>query len=100
MSDTLDQSEIDALLNSASIVDDDPVDMDDTQGQDFEQPQSGKSKHIAILKSGPYRFNYEYHSPVIKSKKVIVDPDNEHEAGSGIVVQSLNSYIQHKNRKE
>lgn len=100
MSDILGQSEIDALLNSADFIDDDPMDTGDTPGQDFVQPQSGKSKLIEILKNGPFRFNYNYHSPVIKSKKVIDDPDDERESGSGIVVQSLNSYVQRRNRKE
>ncbi|MCP4725512.1 MAG: hypothetical protein GY863_10770 [bacterium] len=94
MAAPLSQDEIDALLNST----DDSMDGDDSGFEpDFteDEPKRGGTKNFEIPEVAPYRFKFNYLSPVIKSKRYIYNPDEEpveDKEEETLVVRSIFNY--------
>ncbi len=96
MAAPLSQDEIDALLNSTEDAieggDDSVFEPDIAEAE----PRKGGTKNFEIPVEDPYRFKFNYNSPVIKCKGYVYNPEEEPvEEQNGeekLVVRSIFNY--------
>ena len=99
MAAPLSQDEIDALLNSSedALDSDDPI--SDTDIDEPEQPKKSGIKNFEIPAIKPYRFKFNYHSPIIKCTNYVYNPEddsNDKSENENLVVRSLFNYANRK----
>jgi len=102
MAAPLNQNEIDALLTSDAAIEDDPS-LNTDPGETAQISHRSRTKHFGSPDHRPYRFHFEYYSPVIKMKDIVLDPDPESDfEPSDVVVRSISNYVLYrkKNRPE
>jgi len=93
MAELMDQSEIDALLNSSM----EDLDADSESGGDdsSDSPSSGKKNKIYSHKEMKNRrFRFPYHSPVVKQQQFILNPALDAALPEDVpIVRTLNNYV-------
>ena len=96
MAEPLDQSEIDDLLNSAGDFDEPEIDDVGTDELDESAPRR-KITNFRTPEEKPYRFNFRYKSPIVKSNNYLLNPNEENDPESSQpVVRTLSNYAQNK----
>jgi len=95
MADSLNQNEIDELLN-ANIG----LDESGPEPEQFVRESKVNSKVFKRKKDTALRFVYQYRSPVIKKENVIYNPSNGMQSSNGkVVVRDLKNYaLYHRKR--
>ncbi|MFC1553251.1 hypothetical protein ACFL7D_01345 [candidate division KSB1 bacterium] len=100
MAEILDQSEIDALLNSTFEGDDSDIDETEEQVADLPKPKKGFFK--PAIKPNLH-FDFRYTSPVLKSENILLNPtkSNEDFDKDKLVVRSVINYsnLKHKDKQ-
>ena len=93
MAELMDQSEIDALLNSTLNEMDEDGGGDDA-GESAEPASGGKKTKIYTYKEDKNkRFKFPYHSPVVKNSNFIMNPDPHDALPEDVpVVRTLANY--------
>ena len=98
MAEVLSQKEIDALLNipQEQVKKDKP---DTVDGIARGEIVKGKKVYKTAYKR-PYRFEFRYHSPLIKRDSIILNPAPGTKLEPGkVVVRTLENYIKHQEYK-
>ena len=99
MAELMDQSEIDALLNSSM----EDLDAESDSGGDDASESSGpgkKNKIFTFREIKNRRFTFPYHSPVVKQKQFILNPEPDASLPEDVpIVRTLNNYVEYVKRR-
>ncbi|MCH7781680.1 hypothetical protein IID62_01295 [candidate division KSB1 bacterium] len=100
MAAPLSQDEIDALLGDTDALDDsDPIELE----ADIAEEGSRKtgSKNIGIRETKPFRFDFSYRSPILKSNDYVFNPNLEEKMeNSTVVVRTISNYSTFLRKKD
>jgi len=100
MAAPLSQDEIDALLGGSGDLDDTgSIDMDVDIAE--EAPRKGGTKNVSIPVIKPFRFNFSYRSPVLKTDDYVFNPNLEEKMEeSTVIVRTISNYSTFLNKKD
>jgi len=100
MAAPLSQDEIDALLGDSEELDDSgSIEME----SDFAEDDSRKTgtKNVGIPVPKPFRFDFSYRSPVLKTNDYVYNPNLEEKMeASTVVVRTISNYSTFLRKKD
>jgi hypothetical protein len=96
MAELMDQSEIDALLNSSLSAIDEDTGIGGEPAADTPGPTGGKRTKIYTHKEDKnQRFSFPYHSPIVKRRRFVLNPTPEADVPEDVpVVRTLANYVE------
>lgn len=100
MAAPLSQDEIDALLGDTEELDDTgSIEMD--SDLDEEAPRKGGTKNVGIPETKPFRFDFTYRSPVLKTNDYVFNPNLEEKMEvSTVIVRTISNYSTFLRKKD